>query len=79
MVVSPAALGPENDCAGEGQQQFKTTYPSCRQSGRSTSTNPNSLTVTKIWSWGFTPRLTGRLAVRCNITFECDSVIRELL
>jgi hypothetical protein len=28
VVVSPAGLGPENDCAGEGQQQLQTTDPS---------------------------------------------------
>jgi hypothetical protein len=26
--MSPAGLGPENDCAGEGQQQLQTTAPS---------------------------------------------------
>jgi hypothetical protein len=28
MVMSPAGIGPENDCAGEDQQQSKTTDPS---------------------------------------------------
>jgi hypothetical protein len=27
MVTSPAGVGPENDCAGEGQQQVRTTNP----------------------------------------------------
>jgi hypothetical protein len=33
MVRSPTGLGPENDCAGEGQQQLKTTDPFSRQRG----------------------------------------------
>jgi hypothetical protein len=33
MVMSPAALGPENYCAGEDQQQMQTTDPSSRQRG----------------------------------------------
>jgi hypothetical protein len=28
MVLSPAGLGPENDCVGEGQEQQHTTDPS---------------------------------------------------
>jgi hypothetical protein len=31
VVTSPAGLGPENDCAGEGQQQLYTTDPSSPQ------------------------------------------------
>jgi hypothetical protein len=31
MVMNPAGLGPENDCAGEGQQQLETTDPSSRE------------------------------------------------
>jgi hypothetical protein len=37
MVASPTGLGPENDCAGEGQQQLQKTDPSSRQKERSTS------------------------------------------
>jgi hypothetical protein len=33
VVMSPAGLGPENDCAGEDQQQLKMTDPSSRQRG----------------------------------------------
>jgi hypothetical protein len=40
MVTSPTGLGPESDCAGEGQQQLQTTDPSSRQRGRPKSTNP---------------------------------------
>jgi hypothetical protein len=40
MVASPTGLGPENDCAGEGQQQLYTTDPSSRQRERPKSTNP---------------------------------------
>jgi hypothetical protein len=40
MVASPKGLGPDNDCAGEGQQQLQTTDPSSRQRERPTSTNP---------------------------------------
>jgi hypothetical protein len=27
MAPSPKGLGPENDCAGEGQQQLQMAYP----------------------------------------------------
>jgi hypothetical protein len=37
--MSPAVIGPENDCAGEGQQQLYTTDSSSRRRGRPTSTN----------------------------------------
>jgi hypothetical protein len=40
MATSPTGLGPENDCAGEGQLQLLTTDPSSRQRGRPKSTNP---------------------------------------
>jgi hypothetical protein len=33
VIMSPAGLGPENDCAGEDQQQLLTTDPSSRQKG----------------------------------------------
>jgi hypothetical protein len=31
MTMSPAGPGPENDCAGEDQQQLQTIDPSSRQ------------------------------------------------
>jgi hypothetical protein len=31
--LSPVVLGPENECAGEGQQQLQTTDPSSHQRG----------------------------------------------
>jgi hypothetical protein len=31
MVVRPTGLGPENECAGEGQQQLQITDTSSRQ------------------------------------------------
>jgi hypothetical protein len=33
-------LGPENDCASEGQWKLQTTHPSSRQRGRPKPTNP---------------------------------------
>jgi hypothetical protein len=39
MVTSLMGLGSENDCAGEGQEQLKTTDPSSRQRERPISTN----------------------------------------
>jgi hypothetical protein len=33
VVMSPAGLGPENDCAGEYQKQLSTTDSSSRQRG----------------------------------------------
>jgi hypothetical protein len=33
VVMSLAGLGPENDCANEGQQQLYTTHSSCRHRG----------------------------------------------
>jgi hypothetical protein len=33
VVMSPAGLESENDCAGEDQQQLYTTDPSSRQRG----------------------------------------------
>jgi hypothetical protein len=71
MFVSPVGVGPKNDYAGEGQQQFQMTDLSSRQRGCSTSTNPQ-LTVIKIRCWApdgcLTPGQTGRLTVGCNIT-----------
>jgi hypothetical protein len=39
MAMSSAGLRPEKVCAGEVQQQLKTTDPTSRQIGRSTSRN----------------------------------------
>jgi hypothetical protein len=39
MVTSPMGLGPDNDCAGEGQQQLQKTDPSSLQRERPTLTN----------------------------------------
>jgi hypothetical protein len=33
VVMSPAGIGLENDCAGEDQQQLQTTDPPSRQRG----------------------------------------------
>jgi hypothetical protein len=33
VVMSPAGLGTENDCAGEAQQQLQMTDPSFRERG----------------------------------------------
>jgi hypothetical protein len=33
MVASSTGLGPENECAGESQQQLSMTDPSSRQRG----------------------------------------------
>jgi hypothetical protein len=40
MVASPMGLGPEQDCAGESQQQLQMTDPSFRQTEGPTLTNP---------------------------------------
>jgi hypothetical protein len=40
MVMSPAELRPEKDCAGEAQQQLKITDPTSRQRERPTTSNP---------------------------------------
>jgi hypothetical protein len=34
MNLSPTGLRPEKGCAGEAQQQLKTTDPTSRQRGR---------------------------------------------
>jgi hypothetical protein len=33
MVASPTGLGPDNECAGDSQQQLQMTDPSSRQRG----------------------------------------------
>jgi hypothetical protein len=55
MVARPKGLGPENDCAGEVQQELYTTDPPSRQRERPKSTNPQlsdsnkSLVVSPRW------------------------------
>jgi hypothetical protein len=39
MALNPAGLGPEKDCAGEVQQQLKTTDPTTAQREPPKSTN----------------------------------------
>jgi hypothetical protein len=72
MVMNPAGLGSENDCAGEGQQQLHTTDPSSGHRGRPTSTNPQLSDSNKNLvlgpKWDLTPRQTGRQTVGRNIT-----------
>jgi hypothetical protein len=40
MVLGPAGLRPERDCASEDQQQLQITDPSSRQRGCYKITNP---------------------------------------
>jgi hypothetical protein len=57
MVMSPAGLGPEKDCAGEDQQQ--TTDPSSRERGCYIRTPIASVQLKKYRSWvsmGLSPR-----------------------
>jgi hypothetical protein len=85
MVMSPARLGPENDCTGETTVIVKTD-PSSHQTGRPTSTNPKLSDSNKNLvlgpKWGLTPRQTGRLTVCRNVTLTFDflsqSVLREI-
>jgi hypothetical protein len=39
MLMSPTGLRAKKDCAGDAQQQLKTTDPTFRQRGRSTTTD----------------------------------------
>jgi hypothetical protein len=51
MVTSPAGVGPENDCADEDQQHFKTTDPTSSQGGCFIRTMKVSVQLKKIcWS-----------------------------
>jgi hypothetical protein len=72
MVASPKGLGPDDDCAGEGQQQLQTTDASSRQRERPTSTNPqlsaSNQDLPQAPDWCFIQRQTGRLTVGRNIT-----------
>jgi hypothetical protein len=55
MVMSPSGFGPEDDCAGEGQQQLSVTGPSSRQRRCCIRT----ITASDKWvSMGLAPRLT---------------------
>jgi hypothetical protein len=47
MVMSPAGLGPENDCVGEGQQLSKTTDPSSHERGCYIRTITSSVQLNK--------------------------------
>jgi hypothetical protein len=40
MLMSPVGLRSEKDCADDARQKLKSTDPTSRQRGRSTSTNP---------------------------------------
>jgi hypothetical protein len=48
MVTSPTAVGPENDCPGEGQQPLQTTDPSSRQRGYYLRTMKANIQLEKI-------------------------------
>jgi hypothetical protein len=48
--MNPAGLGLENDCAGEGQQQFNKTDPSSREKGCYIRTMTTSVQVKKVSS-----------------------------
>jgi hypothetical protein len=47
MVARPKGLGPEKDCAGNGQQHIQKTDPTSRQRGRPTRTDRNYHTGNK--------------------------------
>jgi hypothetical protein len=63
MVARSKGLGPEKDCAGEGQQHIQMTDPSSRQRGRPTKQDRNSQTIR-----GSTPRLADWPTVSRNVT-----------
>jgi hypothetical protein len=81
MVMSPAGLRPENDLAGEDQQQLHTTDPSFRQRGRPISIKPQlsdsnkNLVLGRKWmldtkiDWP-----TSRLTVSSNIVLTLTSL-----
>jgi hypothetical protein len=75
MLMSPAGLRPEKDCAGEDQQQMNTTDPTFRQRGHTRQQPRNCLKYLKkekIWSrvrgGRLASRQTGRLTVGRNVT-----------
>jgi hypothetical protein len=79
VVVSPAELGPENDCAGEDSSGCnRQTRPLVRE-GAPYRQARKSQTIIKIWSYapdrGLIPRETGRLTVGRNITVLFSSVV----
>jgi hypothetical protein len=49
MVMSSAGLGPENDCAGEDQQQLQTTDPSSLDRGCYIRIITSSVQLEKYW------------------------------
>jgi hypothetical protein len=49
MVARPTGLGLENDCAGEGQEQFQATDPSYRQREHPTITTPHLSESNETW------------------------------
>jgi hypothetical protein len=67
-MASHAGLGPKNDYAGEDQQQLETGGPFSRQKERSILTNSQLSDSNKKVVVRLTPRQTGRLTVRRNIT-----------
>jgi hypothetical protein len=67
MVMSPAGLGPENDCAGKASGNCKRLARPLVREGAPTSTNPqlSGSNNNLVWGlrWGLTPRYIGRLTV----------------
>jgi hypothetical protein len=51
MVMMPAGLTADNDCAGEAQQQLETTGPSVSSERAYHVKDGNYLTLIKVWSW----------------------------
>jgi hypothetical protein len=47
VVMSPAGLGPENECAGKSQQQLQTTNPFSHQRGCYIRTMTTGVQLTK--------------------------------
>jgi hypothetical protein len=82
MAMSPAGLGPENNCAGEDQQLLQTTGPASHQRGRPTSANQqvsdSGKNLVMCPRWGLTPRQTLRLTVGPNIILMWTLTFWEL-
>jgi hypothetical protein len=53
MVANTKGLGPEKDCAGEGQQHVQKGDPSSRQRGRLTNQERNCQTNKYLRDIGF--------------------------
>jgi hypothetical protein len=71
MIMSPARLGPENDCTGEDQQQLYDSPVLSSERGVGHQRTRKCLTVTKIWCWAPNLELytkSGRLSVGHNVT-----------